>query len=125
MIAEQKQIIEGSPLAYLARVVGIDGVLLQQAEVASIRAQVFNRTTAVETYDDDDVSVSGSVFDELQTDDPRWTADKIGYNFAVVIPGAAFPDGSSRYQIEFTITPAVGDPFYLLARVATVDRFAD
>ena len=51
-------------------------------------------------------SPSSSIFNTLQlTSD--WTQDNTGYNFAVTIPGADFPDAGD-YVVVFLLTPAGG-----------------
>ena len=89
-------------VTFLARVIGEDAVVLQQADVTSITFKVYDTTDDSETGTGTPV-VANTIFDTLQTD-ARWTADSTGYNFKYLIPAASFPVGDRTYRVEFLFT---------------------
>lgn len=95
-----------------------NGTLITQAGISTIAVTVkrYNKATGgvTETLSDQSVSVSSAVYDTLQTD-AKWDQDSIGYNFAYVVPQAAFP-GPDSYAIVLTFTPTSGNPFRLAIR---------
>jgi len=105
----------GGAVTCFGRVYGNAGTAITQASLSSITYKV-NRIAAdhdrteTETADGT-VTISSSVFDSLQTSDPRWTKDSTGYNFRVVIPASAFLVGDLRHRIDFLFTPVSGEAF--------------
>lgn len=118
----EASIIEGVPLSHAHRINSVQGVPIVQAGVASIARKVRNAVTQVETLSDT-VVVATSVYNTLQS----WDVDETGYNFLDVIPGTAFPDGDSQYEVEyvFTTTPAADGPLKILGVVNTINVFSD
>jgi len=95
-----------------------DGVLIQQADIASIAYTIHaldadQNRTAVTGHEAVTVAVGEAVFDALQTDD-MWTADASGYNLRIVVDGSInppWPTAGVTYLVVATITPHVGQPF--------------
>ena len=119
-------VAENSAAVILARVVDADGDPIAAADVASIAVKVFDRdaaspTTPTHTAAPDPGDV---VYDELQVD-ARWSADATGYNLAVGLPGSSFPTGDHRYRAEVKITPADGDPYYVLADLSALEVLSE
>lgn len=113
-------IFEDTSLTVMARIKGNAGTNITQASLSSITCRSYDSSDTLVVSPT--VTISSSVFDTLQTedDDPRWTKDSTGYNFAFTIPAAAFPS-PQLYRVEFKFTPAVGDPFFLVLRVNAQD----
>jgi hypothetical protein len=107
--------VNGSVTA-MARLVGSDGELVAQADIASISYTIYTwdkyegTRTAVEDHEDEALSpVSAYVFDTLQ-DDGIWTVDETGYNFRHVLDVSAHPAFAAvgTYLIEYQLTPVAG-----------------
>ena len=105
---------EDTPIVSLQRVVGLDGVALTQAGVASIARTVWDLGTSKMDDPPSQVAagtgipvVADTIFDTLQTDN-GWTEDTTGYNFRDVVPAVAFPDAGHRYRVEYLLTLAGG-----------------
>lgn len=104
---------EDSSLTLMARITGNAGTNITQASLSALTCRVFDS-------DDDNeeilpaptITIAATVFDTLQTSDPRWTVDTTGYNFKFTIPAANFPTGPRRVQWQFKFTPTSGDPFF-------------
>lgn len=94
----------------LARVLGPDGELIQQADLSSIVCDVENDAGTATL--DATLTISAVIFDALQTDD-RWQEDGTGFNFAYEVPASAFP-AQGNYRIEFTFTPVSGEAFKVI-----------
>ena len=115
-------VYEQSSLVVLARVKRVgSNSYLTIASTSSISVSTYNSTTAalVTTVTP---TVSAVVFDTLQTDD-RWNVegDTTGYNLAIPLTAAHFPDGNTNYQIEVLITPTDGYEIRFSVPVRTRD----
>lgn len=110
---------EDAALWVAARVEDIEGGVVVRADVTSVTLKVFDRDGGNVVTLTQTLVVAGALFDTLQTADPRWTEDAVGYNFAHVIPASAFPKGDRRYRCEFVFDPASGDNFPFVVRVTT------
>lgn len=101
------------------RVEGHDGTDIQQADINAITYKVYDVETRTQTGTGN-VVVASSVFDTLQTsaNDPRWSGDAAGFNFAHVVPGASFPVSGKQYEVQYSFDPsgAVSD-FFVVARM--------
>lgn len=91
--------------------------------VTSVAVKVFDKTLGTQTYTTTP-TVSTVIFDTIQ-EDARWTVDGIGYNFAFTVPGSALPTGGTTYRVEILITPASGDPFFVLYDLQTISIFSE
>lgn len=108
---------EKSDLPILARI-KYQGRYVLQDDLSAISYNVKN-FKGEEPEDDagiGDLTVSESVYDELQTDD-RWKQDTVGYNFQATIPAAALPT-SGQHIIEFKFTPVSGSPFWIVVEAS-------
>lgn len=112
-------VIENSGFVLLGRLAGIDGQPLVQADIDAIEVRSYIHsgqqkgtlvipTGAPEPYTGTDLDPVDVLFDELQTDDPRWTEDEEGYNFLYVVDGSFVPEGDITYQVEVKVTPVSG-----------------
>lgn len=103
---------ENGGLILMARVVGWAGAAIVQADITSIQCTVTDTSEDGdgETYDAA-LTVSGVVFDTLQTPDV-WTADATGYNFRHTLPASALPSGGRVVRVEYRFVPAAGEAFY-------------
>lgn len=115
----------------MARIRGNDGQLLTRASVSTITYTVTD-TTGPAAVGTAPLTVSSTVFDNLQQSDPRWTRDSAdypgsdgawGYNFACVIPAALLPN-PVRYQIDVVVTPVSGEPFRVVWSFTPVQVYA-
>lgn len=108
--------------AFLARVVGPDGLPLAIADISEAAYSVFqlderdpDRRTGVDGHVDVPLDPAECLFDELQTD-PIWTRDALGYNFRHVIDVSekpAFPKAGRNYLVEYRLESA-SDPTVLV-----------
>lgn len=113
---------EGSGPILLARIVGNAGTAITQATVTSIACKVFDLDgTAPDTaVAEPSVAVASTVYDSLQTSDPRWTEDVTGYNFLHQVAASVITE-PHRYRIEYKFTPSTGQPFYAVFEVTAVN----
>ena len=109
---------EDTGLVWMARVLGQDGEAVTQASLDSIvmTSMDLDDYSSVTTAT---LTISSVVFDTLQTDDPRWTADQRGYNFLYAVPAAAIPSPGKTYRVGLLFTPSSGQPFALGLDVTT------
>ena len=101
----------------LARIVGVDGENITQADIATIRYSVYllddqdaDSRTAVTGHSQVTLPVYQVVYNSLQQD-ATWTVDSIGYNFRHVLDVTAqpaFAAAGRRYLIEYALTPLSG-----------------
>lgn len=111
---EQGAVFAGGVAVLLSRVVGLDGTPITQASLSSITLDVWpDGHPDVFTIDSEDIPVADVVFDTLQTNDPRWTGDDEGYNFAHQIAADAFPDPGKRYIVRYTLVDPDENPYIL------------
>lgn len=109
-------VFQNGATVFLARVRDSEGDYITQASVSSITYEVYDIDDSDEAVDSGTLTVADVVYDALQTDS-RWTVDVTGYNFAAELDGDAFPKGNKDYQVEFLVTPASGNPFYIAYQV--------
>lgn len=91
----------------MARIRGAGGQHLTQASLSSIAYAVRNLTEGT-TDSTGTFTVSSTVFDNLQTGDPRWTKDAVGYNFLGTIDAGAFDDvavADADAPVPYEVTP--------------------
>jgi hypothetical protein len=112
LVVIRDEFFEGQDIEPIARVVGLDGEVVVQADISSI---------ALEVYDEDSDTpttsvlsavpvVASTIFDTLQVDS-RWGEDDIGYNFRYAILASALTAvGGHTYRCEFLLTPSSGGP---------------
>jgi hypothetical protein len=118
------RVIENSPAVLLRRVTGVAGTILTSEDIDAISVKVWNSdySTLVTTLTPDKADV---VYDDLQTTDTsRWTLDSVGYNWALTMPGTAWP-AAGTYAVEVKVTPTAGDAFYLLWRVEATNIYSE
>ena len=137
-----------SGVTLLARIQGNDGNLITQASISSIAyrvADVSNGTQGSSTA----LTVSASVYNTLQRNDPRWNMDsedapgadgRWGFNFEATIPRSEFPVSSLtdadtstedydepapiQYQVDVTFTPASGQVWTAVFRLKALPVYA-
>lgn len=95
-------------LVCMARIVGEDRQPTVQASYSGISCKVFNLDTGDEIASPS-IDVPTTVFDSLQTNDARWTADTLGYNWRYTVGGSSFPPAGAQYRVVIRLTPASGD----------------
>ncbi len=113
----------------LARVVGAAGAVVARADIASIKYSIYlldeddpDSQTAVTGHVAVPLSVSGVIFDTLQTD-ALWTKDSLGYNFKHLLNVAAqpaFAAAGRSYRIVYELTPAAGQVILVRFRVHSI-----
>lgn len=118
-------IFEDSGFVVLARILGWAGAPITQASITAITCNVYDLTT-MSLVTSPTVTVGSTVYDGLRNSatDPRWTVDRIGYNFAYAVPAAAFPTGDRDYMVEFNFDPTSGDDFPLMCKAFAKNRMA-
>ena len=105
---------EDGGTSIMARITGLDGANIVQADVSTITCTVFD--AAGSSVSTPTVTVSTSVFDTLQTDS-RWSADSTGYNFRFDGAASVMTAPGERYRFEFKFTPASGAVYWVVATV--------
>lgn len=101
---------KNNALYAMGRVAGIDGSLLEQADVSSIAYRVMDSEDAAATPSTGTLTVASVIYNTPQTTalDDRWpdTAPSGGYNFGGAIPGSAFTGSGKKYfvQVDATLT---------------------
>ncbi len=113
----------------LARVVGANGAVIVQADIASAAYSVTllddddpDTGTAIEGHANVAVDVAGLIHDNLQTDD-LWDVDAIGYNFKHVLDVAenqAFATAGRNSRIVFRLTPTSGQVLLVRFKVCAI-----
>jgi hypothetical protein len=127
--------IENSATTILARSVKPDGSPRLPADVTALTLRVYENKTGTlvvpegedeETYEGTDLTVADVILDPVVTadDDVRWTDDE-GYNVRLDLHGSHFPEGGKVYQVELKVTPATGDPGYLLWQITTENIWSE
>lgn len=99
----QGTIVEAGDVLLMARVTGADGEHVTIADVDTISYTVWkagappgvllsgSTTTPTNITGATSLTPADVMFDDLQTDDPRWTVDEDGYNFRAIVPAANCP----------------------------------
>lgn len=108
-------------IVLMARVLGVAGQPVTPGSIATIAWQATDLLAGT-IAGSGTFTVASSIFANLVTNDPRWTADAIGYNFLGLIPAgtlpAASPGGALQqatprpYQIDVKFTGADGSIGY-------------
>lgn len=140
MILSGQVYAQASGITLLARILGLAGNPITQATLTSIAYTVTNLTLG-QNVGSGTFTISTTVFDALQTNDPRWRFDDPynpgpdglwGFNFAAVLPATLFPITTittspdlgvpgptlpgqpptpQRMQCDVAFTPVTGQPF--------------
>lgn len=108
---------QDSGVILMARVLGYDNAAINQASIASITLTVVDEKTD-EAAEAVSLDVSDVIYDTLQTGGP-WTKDSDGYNFRYDALASQRPEGGRTYRYEFKLTPASGEPFWVVFRIET------
>ena len=113
----------------LARIVGSDGSLVTQAQIASADYTVYlldendpDAGTPVTGHADVALGVNLLIYDSLQNDD-LWDVDALGYNFKHVLDISvheAFATAGRSYRIVFRLTPTSGQVILVRFRVHAI-----
>lgn len=122
-------VVAKSGVTLMARIRGNAGTLITQATLSSISYAVTNLTAAA-SVGTGTFTISATVFDDLQQNDPRWRRDSAsspgeddahGYNFrgtlaaslfvATGINAASVERQPDLYQADVVFTPTSGEPF--------------
>ena len=95
-------VTEDGAFSVMARV-DLDGAVASflQAAISSITLAVYDVSDVSSTFATDTLTVSGVVFDTLQTDG-RWNVDSTGYNFKHDIAATVFVT-PGRYRLEYLV----------------------
>lgn len=95
---------------------GVDGEgkFLQQADVSSITAKIYNLTDDPdgESPVEQTLTVSQVILDTVDESGEVWTQDDIGYNFRHSIANTVFTDGGDIYRVEYKFTLTGGAVFH-------------
>jgi hypothetical protein len=118
-------VIENSCATLLARIRAEDGSYPVQADISTVTCKVFDLDTSTEISPAPTFTAASTVFDTLQTSDPRWTVDATGFNFAAKLAGSNFPEGDTTYQVEIKITPVSGNAFYVVYDLDTFNLLSE
>jgi hypothetical protein len=122
-------ILGKSTVAFLARILGLNGQPITVASIVSITWNVQDLATQTQVATGSWIP-GAVVFDSLRQNDPRWTQDSVdnigsdglyGYNFLAeldqfkfvaqdVDPITGLPQ-THRYQVDVEFTPVVGTVF--------------
>lgn len=89
-----------------------EGKFLQQADVSSIEAKVYNRSNNNSLNDLGSLTVGNVILDTVDESGEVWTLDDIGYNFRHKIGTNVFTAGGSKYVIEYKITLIGGEVLF-------------
>lgn len=115
-------VIEATDFVLLARV-EIDGVLITQADVASITWECFNEADSATLVDSGSLTVSTAISDTL-IDNGMWDDwDTRGYNFIQRIAKTVCTVGGATYRVQTTINLTGGSVVSLLFRFSTTDLY--
>ena len=122
-------VFKNGSATFLARVVGVQGTCITQANIASAKYTVFlldendpDAATPVTGHTDVAVDVASLVYDGLENDD-LWDVDDVGYNFKHVLDVAAhqpFATAGRTYRVVFELTPTSGQPILVRFRVHAI-----
>lgn len=111
----------GNSIAVLARVVGVNQILITQSSVASISRTIYQVGTGDIVTGPTTLLDTTVVFDVLQTD-YEWDIDATGYNWRDIISGTLLTQ-SGALKIVYTIVDSGGlqtvMPFDYVAEAVT------
>ena len=114
-------VYEASGFTHLARQPRHDGVALVRTDVTSIVYNSVSLDHNNEEVTDGTLTVADVISDTLVTDDDRWKVDVTGYNWAWLVPVAAYPSGGNVYQVNVVLTMASGPPIAIPFQVQTLE----
>lgn len=120
-IITRASVFEDSGAVVMARVRGSDGSYVQQADLSKIERTI---STPGNVGTATNIDITASVFDTLQTSDPRWTVDTTGYNFRDTVSATDLPLANVTYRVEYKFTPTSGQPFWVVYELTTLDLLA-
>ncbi len=112
----------------MARILGLPGAYIQQADITSIAFDV--RRSDGSSVISGTLDKTAVIFDTLETTDSRWNDQKpagdIGHNMAFNALATWFPDGGEVYTVEVLIVPATGATLQVPVhwKHSTVNRFS-
>lgn len=88
-----------------------EGRFLQQADVSSITAKVYNLDVSETTVDTDlgSLTIANVILDTVDDSGEIWTPDDIGYNFRHQIADTVFVSPGSTYRVEYKVTLVGGE----------------
>jgi hypothetical protein len=92
-----------------------EGKFLQQADVSSITAKVYNITddpSGESPVLEATLTVSTVILNTVDDSGEVWTQDDIGYNFRHSIASTVFTDGGDIYRVEYKFTLTGGEVFH-------------
>jgi hypothetical protein len=105
-------VIAGNPFVICANVLDASGSAIQQNEISGISASSYDMDANITTWTASGLEVSTCVYNDYQSD-----ARSPYYNVAIPIDDTACPTRGNTYQVLVTITPIVGEPFKVEARI--------
>ena len=105
-------IFERTGPALMARLVGNDGEYVTRSNISAVKYTCRNRADVATELLGGSLVVNDVIFNTLVTNDARWTVDTTGYNFLLLLTGAAFPEAGD-YIVEVMFTPTSGEKFFL------------
>jgi hypothetical protein len=118
-------VAEGGPLTRLDRLRDSSWSPITQAMVASIDLDVYSLSQAAGSAPvySANPAVSTTIFNSLQTDQngQMWRVDSVGYNFKVIIPGSAWPQGPVQCRVEIVLSMVGGDKVPLVPMIVDVE----
>jgi hypothetical protein len=116
-------VYEQSSAVILARVRAVgSSAYLVQASTNAVTVNTYNASTG-DVVVTSTPAVEDVILDELATDD-RWREDETGYNVAIPLTAANFPDGNTNYQVEVLIQPNDGYDIRFAVPVRTINLFS-
>lgn len=96
----------------MARVVGWDGSLITQVDVASIAWTVVDESAEPpDVVGSGPLTVADVIYDTAQNGD-NWPYSD-GYNFAYQFPAANFPNSNGEYFVQILVTPVSGEVYHI------------
>lgn len=97
-------VFQGIGAVLLDRIVDASGNYITQSAISSIAVTSYDITTDTQ-ISTGSLTVNTTVFNSLQTADPRWIEDTLGFNSAYQLAGTYWPNaGIVRLEIIFTPT---------------------
>lgn len=110
-IVEEGKIFEDQSPALLARVLAGDGSYLVQADVNTVKYEVWDLDASpAAKVTGGTLSKASVIFDTLELD-YHWSeeVDQTGYNVRWVCPGTNFPTAGKTYRVTIMITDTGGN----------------
>ena len=114
---------EGTTPTLMTRVVADDdGLVIVQADVASIAKIVNLASDGSVVVASAALTVSAVVYDTLQTD-ARWKLDTTGYNFAHQLAVTDLPTGAVTYVVQYQFTGSAGGVSIVEFKIQTRENY--